>query len=80
DRKIEEVIKVDQTDEAIEAYESELAAARQKAHGLAEETREQIKAAYFGLAEVDQPGKKTAKSKPAKSKPAKSKQDGGRGA
>lgn len=33
-----------QTDEAIEAYESELAAARQKAHGLAEETREQIKA------------------------------------
>ena len=38
-------------------------------------TREQIKAAYFGLAEAEQPGKKTAKSKPAKSK-----QDGGRGA
>lgn len=32
-----------QTDEAITAYEEELASARQKAHGLAEETREKIK-------------------------------------
>lgn len=33
-----------QTDEAIEAYEAELAEARDKAHGLAEDTRSTIKA------------------------------------
>lgn len=33
-----------QTDQAITAYETELATARKKAHGLAEETREKIKA------------------------------------